>query len=165
MKKEELRKKGWKEKDIKETEKIIMRRHLHDKSRTTVYFNRVIYWMAILVIIASNFIVSLVLVPFLLVLDKISLDIFVIIIGIGIGLIYNFLLLDLEHIEKKHHILSTIIIPIIALFNISLMVKVGDSINDLLQISNVRENPWVVSIIYVTAFLIPFLYSLIRKKY
>ena len=72
---QKLKQKGWSEKDIMRTEEIINARHKFDKSRTVVHMSRIIYWTALLVIVIGNFVISMVLIPFLLVLNKFSLDI------------------------------------------------------------------------------------------
>jgi len=159
-----LKEKGWSEEDIRTAETIIEKRRREDKSRTYISMNRVIYWSAIVVIVLGNFAISMFLIPFLLVLKKIGLDIIIVTIAFAFGLLFNLLVTDIEHIEKKHHIMTLIIIPTIAFINFIMMVNIADSLAESLQLTIVRENPYLISIIYVVAFLLPYLYSLIIKK-
>jgi hypothetical protein len=167
MKKEtikQLKRKGWSPEDISGAEKIIESRTLKDKSRTSVYSNRVLFWTVIVVIIFGNFIISLMLIPFLLVLNKIAMDVVVVVIGFVFGALFNLLVLDVEQVSKKHHLIAGIAIPVLALINIGVMVKVANAMNDVLRVSTVREDPITISILYVVAFIIPYLWSVFVKK-
>jgi len=167
MKKKEIRRlkeKGWPEEDIKKAADIIERRRREDKSRTYTSMNRVIYWSAIVVIVLGNFIISMFLIPFLLVLKKLSLDIVIVTIAFAFGLLFNLLVTDIEHVERKHHLFAVIMIPLIALINFIIMVNVADSLAEAMNLSVVRENPYFISALYVGAFILPYLYTLIIKK-
>jgi len=159
-----LKERGWSEEDIKKTEEIIQKRYREDKSRSTPSMNRVLYWSAVVVIVLGNFIISMFLIPFLLVLRKLTLDIIIITIAFAFGLLFNLLVTDIEHIEKKHHIIILIIVPFIALINFIVMVNIADSLAATLKLPIARENPYFISIIYVAAFILPYLYNLIVKK-
>ncbi|MBW2981654.1 hypothetical protein KY343_02125 [Candidatus Woesearchaeota archaeon] len=167
MKKRNIRKlkeKGWSEEDIRKTEEIIERRRREDKSRTFISMNRVLYWSAIVVIVLGNFIISIFLIPFLLVLKKLSLDIIIVTIAFAFGLLFNLLITDIEHVEKKHHLFALIMIPLIALINFVIMVNVANSLGKAMNLSFVRENPYFISLLYIVAFILPYLYTLIIKK-
>ena len=159
-----LKEKGWPEEDIKKTEEIIERRRREDKSRTYVSMNRMLYWSALIVIVLGNFAISMFLIPFLLVLKKIGLDIIIVTIAFAFGLLFNLLVMDIEHVEKKHHLFAVIMIPIIALVNFIIMVNVANSLGEAMNLPITRQNPYFISLIYVIAFVLPYLYSLIIKK-
>ncbi|MBW2966195.1 hypothetical protein KY342_03775 [Candidatus Woesearchaeota archaeon] len=159
-----LKERGWSEEEIKKTEEIIKKRYREDKSRSLPSMNRVLYWSAIVVIILGNFIISMFLIPFLLILKKFSLDIIIITIGFAFGLLFNLLVIDIEHIEKKHHFITLLIIPIIAFINFIVMVNIANSLANVLNLAVARQNPYFISLLYVSAFVLPYLYSLIVKK-
>ena len=159
-----LKEKGWSEEDIRKTEEIIERRRREDKSRTYISMNRVLYWSAIVVIVLGNFVISMFLIPFLLVLKKITLDIIIITIAFAFGLLFNLLVTDIEHVEKKHHLFAAIMIPLIALINFVMMVNVANSLGNAMNLPVTRQNPYFISLIYVVAFVLPYLYTLIIKK-
>ena len=159
-----LKKKGWSEKDILEAEKIISSRRLIDKSRGAVYSNRVLFWTVVFVIVLGNFIISILFVPFLLALNKLTLNILAVIIGFAFGSLFNMLILDVENVSKKHHLIAGIMIPALALINISVMISIANAINDVLKINMVKEDPITISIFYVVAFMVPYLWSVLVKK-
>ena len=160
-----LARKGWSTEEIKKAEDIVEARHLHDKSRSIVHTNRILFWGMMLVIILGNAVVALVLIPILLVMNRIGADIFVVIIGFAIGLLFNFLVWDIEeHLTRNYHLLATIIIPILAVINLYAIVRITNAINDVFEITAIREDPLTISALYVIAFLIPYLWTLFVKK-
>ena len=162
--KQHLRKKGWSAKEISKAEKIIEKRHKSDKSKTKPYINRLIYWTVIFVIIIGNLMVSMLLVPFLIVLDKIALDFAIIILGLGFGALFTILVQSVEYIERKHHLLAAIIIPVSALINIFAVVWMANTLNDLFRFTNLRANPYIIGLMYVVAFVLPYIISLFRSQ-
>ena len=159
-----LKERGWSEDDIKKAEEIIEKRTREDKSRTLPSMSRVLYWSAVVVIILGNFIISMFLIPFLLVLKKFILDLIIVTIAFAFGLLFNLLILDIEHMEKKHHLITLIIIPVVAFANFVLMVNIANSLGKAMNLPLARKNPYFIGLIYVAAFVIPYLYSLIVKK-
>ncbi len=160
----QLKKKGWSLDDIRKAEDIIASRAVKDKSKTTHHFERVLYWTVILVIIIGNFIVSLGITPILLAMNQAAVDVIIILLGFAFGLLFNLLILDLEFVSKKHHLIALVIIPLAALINLSVIVNITNAVNDVLQISNVRNNPITMSVLYVLAFLAPYLWTVLVKK-
>lgn len=158
-----LKKKGWPEAEIEKAVGILAS---EEKSKKHIEYrknaSRVIYWMALLVLITINIIISVVLVPFLLVLKSYILYIIIGTIALMFGLIFNFLIVDLEHLERKHHLFAAIIIPLVAIINIFLIVNASNRIDDLLKI-NIQHNPITISVVYVFFFILPYLFSGARK--
>jgi hypothetical protein len=161
---ERLREKGWSKEDIKEAEEVVAKRKREDKSRTGTFMNKVLYWSAIIVIILGNFIISMFLIPFLLVLKKVSLDIIIVTIAFAFGLLFNLLVTDIEHLEKKHHIFALVVVPVIALINFIMMVNISNSIAETINLPITRQNPYFIGVIYVAAFILPYVVTLIRTR-
>lgn len=119
--------------------------------------NKVVYWGALLVAIVGNLIVSVVLIPFLLVLSKMQLYIIIIIIGIAFGALFNMLLKDIEELDKKHHVIAGIFIPALAIINVFIMTQLANYLTVLIGVNNVPHNPFVISVIYVASFSLPYI--------
>lgn len=124
--------------------------------------NRILYWMIILVLTVINFVISVLLIPFLIALKGFSLYLIVAALGFIFGLIFNLLLLDLEHLEKKHHIFATIFIPLVSIINIFIIVNISNRIDEMLGIG-IYHYPFTISSIYVIFFIIPYLFSGIKQ--
>lgn len=146
------KKEGWSEAEIKKAESILEKERKHD-----VHFSKIVFWSALVVVVFANLIVSLVLIPFLIVLNKWMLYFIVVLLGGMVGFLYNFLITDIGHLNRKHHILAGVIIPILALVNLVLMVLVSNRFIADLQVENTLHNPWIVSIVFVVAFVLPYL--------
>jgi hypothetical protein len=152
---ERLRKSGLDEDEIKRTLTILR----YGKSNQKNFFLKriphvAVYWVSILVAILANAILSVLLVPFIVVLDKAYFFIFVLVFALGLGIIINIILRDIE-LKGHHHFFSGLVIPLIALINIQLIVKLT---NPLLDLSGqARYDPLVVSLMYVIAFMVPYL--------
>src|SRR3989338_3225124 len=104
-KKYELLEKGWKDSEIKKAEEILEKAEQND-----VFFSRIVFWSVLVVIIFSNLMISLILIPFLIALDRWFLYAVVVILAGTIGFLYNFLITDISHLERRHHLLAGIIV-------------------------------------------------------
>jgi hypothetical protein len=153
--KEHLQKKGWNDKEIRKAEVLLEREEKHDP-----FLLKLVFWSALVVIIFANLIVSLILIPFLIVLNAGVLYLIIILLGGTIGFLYNFLITDMGHFGSKHHIAASIIIPLIAITNMILMVTLGNKFINNLKINNVEHNPWLIAIIFAVAFILPSLWQL-----
>ena len=168
MKKEVIRKlmqKGWSKEEILKAYSIIEARKRTDKSRTLPHMNKTLYWMTFFVIIIGNFLVSLTLIPIMLVINKFGLDLIIIFLGLAIGLLFNLLITDIEHIDTRHHIAIGVAIPVVAILNFFFIVYVTDWLNKILKISLVRPAPYTVTLLYIAAFLAPFIISRIKARH
>lgn len=159
-----LRKKGWKEEEINDAKQIMDESRIKDKSRSSHNSNMVLYWSIIFLAIISNMVISIILIPFLLVINKLALDVIIIVIGFAFGSLFNLVITDIQYVSRKHHIIAGITIPVLALINISTIVKVANAINEVLRLNVIRDNPYTISILYVIAFMLPYLWTLFVKK-
>jgi hypothetical protein len=162
---ERLVEKGWAEDEIKKTESMVygegkQEKHIGFKEE----MNKIVYWTTLLVLTIANFLISLVLIPFLLVMKPYQLGIIVGLLGFMFGLMFNLIVRDIEHIETKHHVAAAVFIPTLALINMFVMVSISNNLSTRLSLQ-IHENPWLISVIYVAAFLVPYIYSeLIEAK-
>ncbi len=156
--KEHLQKKGWSDKEIRKAETLLEREEKHDP-----FLLKLVFWSALIVIIFANIIISLILVPFLIVLNSATLYFTIIILAGTIGFLYNFLITDMGHFGSKHHIAASIIIPLIAIANMVLMVTLGNKFISNLKINNVQHDPWLIAIIFAVVFILPSLWHQLRR--
>lgn len=159
-KKEMLLKKGWREEDIRKAEAVLEKTELKD-----LLFSKITFWSALVVIVFANLMVSLVLIPFMIILNSNALYFTVIVLAGVVGFLYNFLILDIGHLEKKHHLLAGIIIPLVGLVNTTIMVLVSNRFIQDLKVQNSPHNPWLVGIVFAVAFILPYLVDRIRGKH
>lgn len=150
IKLEKLRQKGWPEQDIKRAGQVLETTHHHD-----LFLSKIVFWSALIVIVFANLIVSLIMIPFLIVFSDWLIYIIIIILAGMIGFLYNFLITDIGYLEKKHHIIAGILIPVIAIANIFAMVFTANKFIATFKLTNVH-NPIIISIIFAVAFILPY---------
>ena len=61
---------------------------------------------------------------------------------------------------RSHHVFAAIFIPLIAVINIFIMVTAANRISEILQL-NIKLNSLMLSSVYVSLFLIPYVLSLL----
>jgi len=154
-----LAERGWNETQIRRAETILNRAEPHD-----IFFSKIVFWSAILLIIFANLLVSLILIPFLIVFSNWILYSIIILLAGAIGFLYNYLITDIGHLERKHHVAASIIIPLLALANMIVMIYISNRFIQDLKVKNPLHDPWLISIIFVLAFILPFLIDQMRTK-
>jgi uncharacterized RDD family membrane protein YckC len=70
-----------------------------------------LYWVLLFIAIIGNFIISVVLVPFLLTFKGVPLYFTLFFVGITFGWMFSFILHNLEQLKNKQHIVASIFIP------------------------------------------------------
>tara|TARA_Y100000310_G_C20647066_1_gene797251 strand:- start:883 stop:1371 length:489 start_codon:yes stop_codon:yes gene_type:complete len=157
-KKKELKDKGWKDTEIKHAEEALEKSTRHD-----AHFSKIVFWSALLVIVFGNLVVSVVLIPFLVALNKNFLYVIVVLLAGIIGFLYNFLIHDMGHLEKKHHITAGILVPLIALGNVVVMVLLSNRFTADIKIGE-PHNPWIIASVFAVAFILPYIFTKIFGK-
>ncbi|HIH38252.1 hypothetical protein J4460_07000 [Candidatus Woesearchaeota archaeon] len=161
---ERLRKKGWEDSDIEQAISVLddpAKQEKHVVYRKSS--QRVLYWMALLVLTACNLLVSLVMVPLFLVLNYLPLYLIIGSIGLIFGLLFNIVIWDIEHLERKHHIFAGFFIPLVSLIDILVIVHFSNSLAALLSL-NIPQNPVPIVIVYVGMLVLPYLISFGKQK-
>jgi hypothetical protein len=153
----ELQGKGWSEEEIRHAEQELERSTAYD-----MHFSKIVFWSALIVIIFGNLIVSFILIPFLILLDQAFLFFITIVLGLLIGFLYNFLVTDIGHLRKRHHIAAGIIVPLLAIVNIIGVVLAAKSLTKNVSLQSVN-NPWVVAIVFAIAFILPYVVDRVRR--
>lgn len=151
-----LKKKGWSEEEIERAMEIISseektKENLIFKTKTEPF----VYWLSVIIAVIGNILVSVAIVPYMFMLSFYSY--FVIgLLGLCIGTLFAFLLRDLSYIDPKHHIVTWIFVPALALINFYYSVVVSNKIQEALKIGYSQE-PIFIGLTYVIAFVLPFI--------
>lgn len=162
--KDRLIERGWSREEAERTHNLINdpdRQAKHQPVR--MQMNLIVYWMVLTVLTIGNFMISLVLIPFLLILSPTQALVVVAILGIIFGLLFNLLIFDIEHIETMHHYAAAVFIPIIAILNMYFMTSVSNKFALQIQ-SGGHESPFLISAVYVVMFIIPYVVTVVRSE-
>lgn len=157
-----LEKIGWNNQDIVKAIGII-RNAKQNNSKDIKFLDKRIYWILLVIIIAANFAISIALIPILIGLQGTLLYFIIITLGIVFGLLFELVIRSIENLEKKHHILLSVMIPVTALVNIFIISKISNEIISDLRIKNFHV-PLIIGLIYATSFVLPYvIYRFIFK--
>tara|TARA_Y100000310_G_scaffold312525_1_gene359910 strand:+ start:660 stop:1151 length:492 start_codon:yes stop_codon:yes gene_type:complete len=149
---DQLSNKGWNDEEIRQAKSV-----LEKSVRQEIYWSNKVFWTIIVVIGLGNLICSLFLIPLLLFLNPWTLYSTVVFLAATIGFVYTFLMKDIEHLEKKHHLFAGLIIPFIALLNLIVIVFASNWIKDFYKTELPMYNPWIVGIVFMIVFMTPYL--------
>ena len=126
---------------------------------------RIIYWVSLFAAIVGNFISSVILVPFIVMLEtRLTLYSVVMILGLVFGALFNFLLNDIQRLDPTHQVVSGAVIPALAVINVYIMVEVAKTVGTALEI-NVNQSAVIISILYVSMFTIPYFLGMVFRHY
>ncbi len=150
-----LREKGWGKAEAKKTAEIIARAEA-SKTASIRFIEQSVFWAALLVAILGNFIISVVLVPFLLLLEGIGLYATISAVGVTFGLLFNVIIGYIEKLNEGQHIIAGAFIPALALINVYIIAYFSNRLEILLQLPTQAHNPLGISITYVAAFVFPY---------
>lgn len=162
--KRRLKAKGWADYEI-ETTIAMIERAPSKKSRFVRALDDVIYWFVMILAIAGNFALSVVLVPFLIGVQGSYVYGVLILFGVVFGVLFNFLVQEIEVIEPGQHILGWLLIPVIALINVFIITSLTNTFLRVSQFAQNTHSPILAGVVYAFAFMIPFIYTSQRKKY
>jgi len=164
---ERLRNKGWNEQDITHAMEIIEQAKLQKPSKLRL-LDSIIYWIVMFVALIGNFIISIILIPFMLAMEGISLIFIISIIGFAFGAFFDLIISDLKNLQNKQMIIAGVFLPILALINVSLMTEFANYLQKTSGILTAQHNPVVISIVYVIAFMLPYvikgIITIMQKK-
>lgn len=145
------------------TEEILRKAEL-EKPKWLRIFDKTVYWVVLLVAIVGNFIISVVLVPFMLILKGVYLYASLLFIGISFGWLFSFILSMLEKFEQKH-IIAAILIPALALINVAIFAVLSNKLIVLMKLATPEHNPLIVGAVYVLGYVLPYaLANIVRPR-
>lgn len=156
-----LKEKGWPNHHI---ERTISTLHSASglKSDSVKILDNLVFWGLLVIAVLGNFALSIVLIPVLVAFTNVALLITVAVLAIAFGFILDVVLREIEHLQKSHLIIPELFIPAIALINIYVITNLSNKL--IVELNLVTHNPWIVSVVYITGFLIPhFILKMMRN--
>ena len=158
---ETLKEKGWDDAEIAKTVGIMQQ--AGGETGAVEKSQVLVYWMILIDLGIGNMLISFGLIPFLMVLNPGFVLAIVGVIGFVLGLFFNMLVWDLEQVKTEHHYAAMFFIPGAAILNMSIIVIVANALAALLKTAP-PKNPYVISGVYIAAFIVPYIVALIRDR-
>ncbi len=134
------------------------------KSRWMRFIDSSLYWILLFIAIIGNFIISVVLVPFLLTFKGAPLYFTLFFVGITFGWMFSFILHNLEQLKNKQHIVASVFIPALALINVGIFAILSNKLIILLKLSTPPHSPFLIGAAYVFGYVIPEAVSHLKRK-
>ena len=154
-----LQKRGWNEQEIRRAENILDAPKDHDR-----HFSKIVFWSALVVIIIANILVSLILIPFLVALKSWVLYAVMALLGLAVGSLYKFLVTDIGHLESRHHLAASIIIPLVAFANFVVMVIVSNKFITDIGAETPPHNPWIAGAVFAVVLMLPYVAGKVKER-
>ena len=149
---------------IIQSELAVMQSIASKKAHVEQKMEHFVAMTAMLLLIFTNFLGAILLIPFLLFFEGYAQYAIVAVFAIGFGLIFNFMIHSIEHLGDKHHIIAGIVVPFFAMMDIVILFSLLEKIVKKLSIP-VTYNYTFIVIIFIVAFLIPYVIDIVRGKH
>ncbi len=161
-----MRKSKKRKEEIEHKLKLIREERGKLKVKKNVFLDKIVYWAALFIAILGNMLIAISLIPFLLTLNEVMLYVVMVVIGLSFGLFFEILVRDIEKLEKKHHIIISILIPSIAVISFFVITVVANNLKNVLNIGIFTHNPLVVAAVYAIFFILPYVvyHSIVKKR-
>ena len=143
------------------TEAMLARAKITPIVRTV---NNLLYWILLVIAIVGNFVVSVVLVPFLVSLKGAGLYFILFFIGLSFGLVFGFILHSIEDLRPRKHVIAGIFIPAIAIINVAMMAILSNKLIMIMKLETPEHAPAVVGAVYVLGYIVPEIIGHFLKK-
>ena len=156
---ERLKEKGWSEKEIKHTQKILhkikRRKHPHHN-----LLNESIFWGLLFLVISTIIGVSYWISPLFVYSKNSILYSILIIIGLSFGVLFSHIIKDLDHLKAHHHIIISVSLPASGILG---FLTILGRIN-ITEAQGIPRGALLSSIIFIISYLTPYFYHLYNKK-
>lgn len=155
---------GWPQAEIAKASSVLQEAPAK-RSPWLELLDNVIYWVLLAVAILANFIVSIVLVPFLLVLTGPLLYGALAFLGLVFGTMLDVVVRETEFLQKKHYVVAEVLVPAIALINIYMITRLSNKLALIMALPGDGNSPLLVALVYVVAFALPhFIYGRMHAR-
>ncbi len=125
--------------------------------------HNIVYWSTLLLLLVCNFVISIVLIPFILALTGFKFYLLIILLGFIFGFLFNILIQDIEHIGTHHHVFAIIFMPLVAVINIMIMIGVANKIAEIIGLL-IYQDPFLPALVYTLVFLLPYAGTMLLKE-
>ena len=158
-----LKEKGWEKHEIEKTMNVLeidkLRTHQMEEN-----MHKLMYWMSLVALTLLNIIGVVFLVPLIIILEGVYLYSTVMTFGIVFGLLFNYLILGIEHLEAKHHIIAWILVPLLGVFDIYLMSVFTRKVEIMFELTTSYNVP-VMVVCFIGAFVLPYFVFIVMGKH
>lgn len=133
------------------------------KEKVGMHLNHFLCWSSFILLGLTNVVGVFALLPALMALSGWKLNVIVTVMGLAFGIVFSSFIHSLHHLEKKHHILAWIFMPIIAVLDIFLLLGLNEFL--VLKLNAGHDNIAVTITLFIVGFLVPYAIAVITGKF
>ncbi|RJQ17334.1 hypothetical protein C4573_04755 [Candidatus Woesearchaeota archaeon] len=148
-----LKEKGWSAKEIDHAAGIVEK---HKKK-----WDQAAYWVLLIVTIVGNFLLSTALLPMMLLMNDLSFLALIGVLGIILGVLITGVIKGMD-LHFHHHTAILFIVPLIAFISFFFITGTANLIALQTNIAY-YHNPGIVGLVYIVAYLLPYIQFLITR--
>ena len=159
--KKRLFKKGWTWDELKHASDIINQpkdHHLHIKKNLHLTG----FWYLLIGLIVLNIFFIIFAIPIIILVPSPWIYVLAIIGGLSGGILFNWLVLEIEHLEHEHHTIALLMIPALTLLDVLIIYGILDKIRETIKFN---YNPDPVVFYFGLCFIIPYFIWFILGKH
>ncbi|MBU0757874.1 MAG: hypothetical protein KKF44_07410 [Nanoarchaeota archaeon] len=149
----QLKKKGWTNEEISKTRVKFKKLDKKRKAKHKV-LDIIVYLFLLAFSICANILIIFLIFPFILLIPNFLVYLAVGFIALAFGILFGFIVSEVEHIGKAKHNLYTALITVVIFLNFHI-------INTAIE---TNHRVFVLGIIYIILFLAPYIYMLYKRK-
>jgi len=156
--------KDWSEQDRKKTLDILDKSH-SKKANWILFLDELICWAVLVFALIGNLVLSAIFMPIMLVSSSTWLYPIIMVMAVGFGLIFYYLLHEIEHLDHHHHLIAAIIIPVISIVGMFVVTTYANNIASIIKVYDTtqtlavqKHSPVLVGITYAIFFAVPYFY-------
>lgn len=149
---------------IKQADANIKKARKVQKDRMTEKLDYFVYWTSLASLALFNLIGCFFLIPFLMFFDGFSLYLAVGGFGFMFGFLFNLLIIGIEHLKYRHHIIAGIFIPLLAVVDIVLILRISERISVIMK-QAIQYDISKVVIVFIALFILPYILSVVSGRH
>lgn len=147
-----LLKKGWSMKEVEHASNLVINpKEHHGHIKKNLHMTG--YWLLMLGLVVMNVVAIVFFVPLILLLGLPWIYYVTIIAGLFCGFVFNWLVLEIEHLEHEHHVIALLLIPLMTLIDVLIIYLVLEGLKGSITLT---YNPDPVVFYFGLCFILPY---------
>jgi len=141
------------------TRKRLLKHRKEHKKGLSERLDRLVYWTSLFVLALFNIIACFFLVPLMLITQSYLLYFTLGVFGLSFGVLFNMLIMGIEHLDSHHGTIAAIFIPFLAIIDVLIILAIGEKMKALSGV--IMFSSPVFIMIFVAAFVLPYMVSVV----
>ncbi|MBU0980460.1 MAG: hypothetical protein KJ709_06640 [Nanoarchaeota archaeon] len=146
-----LHDKGWTQKEIDHTEKIISKYKKKHRSQEITWF-----WLTFFILAVFILLISVFFLPVMLITPPLLVSIVMLFVGLVFGFVFEHVVFGMQHLSRRHHAIALIVLPLLAVVKLSLVGVLSNWLRQFLPFVQ-PQNALIPAMLFVVGFLLPYM--------